>query len=69
MRISEDITIGEVIENYPEAVKTLNQYGLNYIDKPLEQQTDTLGKACRENGVSLDEIIKVLRENVGSAIE
>ena len=64
MRISKDITIGEVVSNYPHAVKTLNRFGVD-CNKDLggpTAQTETLEEACKVHGLDVEQLIKALNE-------
>ncbi len=63
MKISENITIGEVIRNYPNAVKVLSGFGMGCIGCP-SAQAETIGEACQVHGIDVDKVIKALRETV-----
>ncbi|WP_069999994.1 DUF1858 domain-containing protein [Cellulosilyticum sp. I15G10I2] len=67
MKISKDITIGEVIRNYPNALEVLNRFGLNHVNE-TEIQLEKIGEACAEHGVPVDALIEALKENVESEI-
>jgi len=68
MKISKDITIGEVIRNYPDALEVLGSFGLNNVSS-IEMQFEKIGEACVEHDVQVDELIEALRENVESEIK
>ena len=67
MKISKEITIGEVIRNYPDALEVLSRFGINDVSS-AEAQLEQIGQACEEQGIEVNEVIKALRENVGSEI-
>jgi hybrid cluster-associated redox disulfide protein len=68
MKISKDITIGEVVRNYPHAAKTLGSFGLGCVGCP-SAQAETLEEACQVHGMDIEELIKALKENVDTAIK
>ncbi len=67
MRISKDISIGEVIRNYPHAKDVFNRFGLNHLNT-TEDKLEKLGEVCDERGVPLDQVIEALKDNVESEI-
>ena len=68
MKISKDITIGEVIRNYPNAIQTLSSFGLGCVGCP-SSQVETLEEACGVHGLPVDDLIKALRETVETTIK
>jgi iron-sulfur cluster repair protein YtfE (RIC family) len=67
MKICKDITIGEVIRNYPKALEVLDSFGLSHVSS-AEVQLEKIGQACEERGVQVEELIDALKENVESEI-
>ncbi len=67
MKISKDITIGEAIRNYPNALEVLNRFGLNHLSE-TEVQLEKIGEACAEHDIQVDALIEALKDNVESEI-
>lgn len=65
MKISENITIGEVIRNYPDAIKTLTGFGMGCVGCP-SAQAETIGEACLVHGIDVGKVIEALKETVGA---
>lgn len=63
MKISKEMTIGEVVRNYPESIKVLGSFGMGCVGCP-SAQAETIEEACRVHGINIDEIIKALNESV-----
>jgi hybrid cluster-associated redox disulfide protein len=63
MKILKDMTIGEVVRNYPEIVKVLSGFGLGCVGCP-SAQAETIEEACGVHGLKVDELIKALNEAI-----
>lgn len=63
MKILKDMTIGEVVRNYPESVKVLFGFGLGCVGCP-SAQAETIEEACGVHGLKVDELIKALNEAI-----
>jgi len=63
MKVSKDMTIGEVVRNYPNAAQTLGSFGLGCVGCP-SAQAETLEEACQVHGLKIEELIKALQGNV-----
>ncbi len=61
MKISKDMTIGEVVRNYPESVKVLFGFGLGCVGCP-SAQSETLEEACAVHGLDPEQLLKSLNE-------
>lgn len=68
MKLSNDITIGEIIRNYPDVVKVLGSFGLGCVGCP-SAQAETLGEACQVHGIPVEDVMRAIRNTVGEAIE
>ncbi|MDF2614878.1 MAG: hypothetical protein K0S71_2664 [Clostridia bacterium] len=68
MKLSNDITIGEIIRNYPNAVKTLGSFGMGCVGCP-SAQAETLEEACQVHGINVEDVMRAIRETVGEAIK
>ena len=65
MKISQNITIGEVIRSYPDAVDILMSFGMGCVGCP-SAQAETIGEACQVHGIDAEKVVKVLNEAVGT---
>lgn len=63
MKISKEMTIGEVVRNYPESVEILFSFGMGCVGCP-SAQAETIEEACKVHGIDVDEVIKALNESV-----
>jgi len=63
MKISKEMTIGEVVRNYPECVEVLFSFGMGCVGCP-SAQAETIEEACQVHGLEVDKLIKSLNEAV-----
>lgn len=63
MKISKDMTIGEIVANYPETVKVLFSFGMGCVGCP-SAQSETIEEAAQVHGFELDELLSKLNESV-----
>lgn len=63
MKISKEMTIGEVVRNYPECVEVLMNFGMGCVGCP-SAQAETIEEACRVHGMDVEQLIKALNEVV-----
>ena len=63
MKIQRNITIGELVRNYPESVKVLFAYGLGCVGCP-SAQAETIEEACAVHGLDVETLIKNLNDNI-----
>lgn len=63
MKISKEMTIGEVVRNYPECVEVLMNFGMGCVGCP-SAQAETIEEACRVHGMDVEQLIKALNEAV-----
>lgn len=61
MKISKEMTIGEVVRNYPESIKILAGFGMGCVGCP-SAQAETLEEACKVHGLDVEQLIKALNE-------
>lgn len=61
MKILKEMTIGEVVRNYPESVEILFSFGMGCVGCP-SAQAETIEEACKVHGINVDEVIKALNE-------
>ena len=63
MKISKEMTIGEVVRNYPECVEVLFSFGMGCVGCP-SAQAETIEEACQVHGIEVEKLIKSLNEAV-----
>lgn len=61
MKITKEMTIGEVVRNYPDCVDVLFNFGMGCVGCP-SAQAETVEEACAVHGIDVEEIIKALNE-------
>ena len=57
--IEKTMTIGSLVENYPDKVDILLDAGMHCLGCP-SAQAETLEEACAVHGIDVDELIKKL---------
>ena len=62
-RLNPDLTINELLLQYPTAVTVLNAYGID----TCCGGDDSIAEAAACNGIDLDELLAVLREAASKA--
>lgn len=60
MEINKDMTIGQLLNEYPEKAEILLQMGMGCIGCPAAQ-AETLEEACEVHGIDIEELLKKLR--------
>lgn len=63
MKILKEMTIGEVVRNYPEVIDVLFSFGMGCVGCP-SAQAETIEEACQVHGIDVEKIIKALNEKV-----
>lgn len=63
MEINKDMTIGELVREYPEVIPVLFSYHLGCIGCP-SSQAETIEEACFVHGIDLEEMLSDLRNAV-----
>jgi len=63
MAINKDMTIGEIIRQYPECIEILMSFGMGCVGCPASQ-AETLEEAAAVHGFDVDVLIKRLKEAV-----
>ncbi|AAK78734.1 hybrid cluster-associated redox disulfide protein [Clostridium acetobutylicum] len=61
MKISKDMTIGEVVRNHPECVEVLFNFGLGCVGCP-SAQAETIEEACSVHGMDVNELVEALNK-------
>ena len=62
MEINKEMTIGELLERYPEKAEILLNAGMHCLGCPASQ-SETIEEACAVHGIDVDEIVDKLNEN------
>ncbi|HEX9061182.1 MAG TPA: DUF1858 domain-containing protein [Clostridia bacterium] len=63
MKILKEMTIGEVVRNYPDSVKILFGFGLGCVGCP-SAQAETIEEACGVHGLDVEKLMKALNDAV-----
>lgn len=63
MKITREMTIGEVVRNYPDSVEILFGFGMGCVGCP-SAQAETIEEACAVHGIDADEVIKALNKSI-----
>lgn len=63
MKIQKEMTIGEVVRNYPESVKVLFAFGLGCVGCP-SAQAETIEEACGVHGLDVEKLVKELNDGI-----
>lgn len=59
MAISKEMTIGDVVMEYPEAVEVLMSFGMGCVGCPASQM-ETLEEAAMVHGFEVEELLSAL---------
>jgi hybrid cluster-associated redox disulfide protein len=59
MKITKDMTIGEVVRQFPESVQVLMSFGMGCVGCP-SAQAETIEEAAQVHGLNLDELMAKL---------
>ena len=63
MKITKDMLIGDLVRNYPEAVKVLMAHGMGCVGCP-SSQAETIENACEVHGMDVDSLLEALNKAV-----
>lgn len=63
MAISKDMTIGEIVRNYPESIEVLMGFGMGCVGWP-SAQAETLEEAAAVHGFDVDVLLRRLKEAI-----
>ena len=59
MKITKDMTIGEVVRSHPESVQVLMNFGMGCVGCP-SAQAETLEEAAMVHGLKLEDLMAAL---------
>ena len=59
--ITKDMTIGEIVKNYPEKVEVLMQAGMGCVGCP-SAQVETVEEAAQVHGMDIEDLLAKLNQ-------
>jgi hybrid cluster-associated redox disulfide protein len=59
--ITKDMTIGEVVRQYPDKAEVLMSFGMGCVGCP-SAQAETIAEAATVHGINLDELVAALNK-------
>ena len=63
MKILKEMTIGEVVRNYPDCIDVLFSFGMGCVGCP-SAQAETTEEASKVHGIDVEKLIKALNDAV-----
>lgn len=63
MKINKDMTIGEIVRQYPETVEVLMSFGMGCVGCP-SAQGETIEEAAMVHGMNLEQLMDALNKSV-----
>ncbi|SHI10600.1 hybrid cluster protein-associated redox disulfide domain-containing protein [Clostridium collagenovorans DSM 3089] len=63
MKITKDMTIGEIIKQYPSSIEVLMNCGMGCVGCPSAQM-ETLEEAVAVHGIDLEKLLLELNANI-----
>ena len=64
--ITKDLSIQDIVAEYPESVEVFAQYGLGCIGCAMASY-ETLEQGAAAHGINIDELLKALNEKANSS--
>lgn len=61
MKITKNMTIGEIVRNYPDSVETLMSFGMGCVGCP-SAQAETLEEAAMVHGMDIEKLLEALNK-------
>ena len=61
MKIAKEMTIGQVVREFPDAVRTLMGFGMGCVGCP-SAQAETLEEAAVVHGINIEKLLQALNE-------
>ncbi|QGU96675.1 DUF1858 domain-containing protein [Clostridium bovifaecis] len=62
MKITKDMTIGEIVRNFPSSVEVLMSFGMGCVGCP-SAQGETLEEAAMVHGMNIEKLLEALNQN------
>ena len=63
MKLTKNMTIGEIVRTYPQSVEVLMDFGMGCVGCPASQ-AETLEQAAAVHGFDVDELLEKLDEAI-----
>ncbi len=63
MAVNKDMTIGQIVENYPKTVEVFNRFGMGCLGCPATQY-ESLEQGAILHGIDVDQLVKELNDEV-----
>ncbi|CAM2867338.1 DUF1858 domain-containing protein [Hathewaya histolytica] len=63
MKINKEMTIGEVVRQYPDVVEVLMSFGMGCVGCP-SAQSETLEEAAMVHGMDIEQLMNALNDKV-----
>ncbi|MCX7921360.1 MAG: DUF1858 domain-containing protein [Clostridia bacterium] len=63
MKITKNMTIGEVVRTYPQTIRILMSFGMGCVGCP-SAQAETLEEAAMVHGIAIDELLEALNQGI-----
>ncbi|GAA0695360.1 DUF1858 domain-containing protein [Clostridium cadaveris] len=63
MKILKEMTIGEVVRNYPDCIDVLFSFGMGCVGCP-SAQAETIEEASKVHAIDVEKLIKALNDAV-----
>ncbi|MCY6372125.1 DUF1858 domain-containing protein [Clostridium ganghwense] len=63
MKITKDMTIGEIVRNYPNSPEVLMSFGMMCVGCP-SAQGETLEEAAMVHGMDIEKLLEELNKNI-----
>jgi hybrid cluster-associated redox disulfide protein len=62
MKITKDMTIGEIVRSFPSSVEILMSFGMGCVGCP-SAQAETLEEAAMVHGMNIEKLLEALNQN------
>ncbi|MFU0824499.1 DUF1858 domain-containing protein [Clostridium sp.] len=62
MKITKDMTIGEIVRSFPSSVEILMSFGMGCVGCP-SAQAETLEEAAMVHGMNTEKLLEALNQN------
>lgn len=59
--ITKDMTIGEIVRNFPQSIEVLMSFGMGCVGCP-SAQAETLGEAAMVHGMDVEKLLEALNK-------
>jgi hybrid cluster-associated redox disulfide protein len=66
MDLSEDMTMGQLVQYYPSTIKVLFGFGMGCVGCP-SSQGETIRQACDVHQIDIEELMEAIQDEVNEA--